>query len=64
MVWYTYFFLNRGKPATHIEAFAQISNEMQISSMPAVFERMITAAEKALKEIPHENCCAGTMDAM
>ena len=33
MVWYTYFFLNRGKPSTHIEAFSQISNEMLVSTM-------------------------------
>lgn len=64
MVWYTYFFLNRGKPSTHIEAFSKIDNEMQISSMPAVFARMITAAEKALKEIPYEECCARTMGTM
>lgn len=64
MVWYTYFFLNRGKPSTHIEAFSKIGNEMQISSMPAVFARMIIAAEKALKEIPDEECCSRTMDAM
>ena len=39
MVWYTYFFLNRGKPSTHIEAFSQISNEMLVSTMPPVFRR-------------------------
>ena len=33
LVWYTYFFLNRGKPSTHIEAFSQISNEMLVSTM-------------------------------
>ena len=64
MVWYTYFFLNRGKPATHIEAFSKIGNEIQNSGMPDVFVRMIAAAEKALKEVSHENCCTRTMDAM
>lgn len=64
MVWYTYFFLNRGKPATHIEAFSKIGNEIQILGMPDVFVRMIAAAEKALEEVSHENCCTRTMDAM
>lgn len=64
MVWYTYFFLNRGKPATHIEAFSKIGNEIQNSGMPDVFVRMIAAAEKALKEVSHENCRTRTMDAM
>ena len=27
MVWYTYFFLNRGKPSTHIAALSQLSDE-------------------------------------
>ena len=62
MVWYTYFFLNRGKPSTHIEAFSQISNEMLVSTMPPVFRRLIFAAEKALKEESNEDCCARKMD--
>ncbi len=49
MVWYTYFFLNRGKPSTHIEAFSQISDGMLASAMPPVFERLVAAAEKALQ---------------
>lgn len=49
MVWYTYFFLNRGKPSTHIEALSKISNESLLISMPDVFKRMINAAEKALR---------------
>lgn len=62
MVWYTYLFLNRGKPSTHIEAFSQISNEMLISTMPPVFKRLISVAEKALKEKPNEDCCTRKMD--
>lgn len=62
MVWYTYFFLNRGKPSTHIEAFSQINNEMLVSTMPPVFKRLISAAEKALKEKPNEDCCTRKMD--
>jgi predicted ATP-dependent endonuclease of OLD family len=64
MVWYTYFFLNRGKPSTHIEVFSKISDEMLILTMPAVFDRMISAAEKALKESPYEDCCTRKVDTM
>lgn len=64
MVWYTYFFLNRGKPSTHIEAFSQISNEVLVSTIPPVFERLISVAEKALKEKPNEDCCTRKVDAM
>ena len=64
MVWYTYFFLNRGKPSTHIEAFSKINDEMQVSKMPPVFARMITAAEKMLKENAYENCCTRKLDTM
>lgn len=62
MVWYTYFFLNRGKPSTHIEAFSQISNEILVSTMPPVFKHLIAAAEKALKEKPDEDCCTRKVD--
>ena len=62
MVWYTYFFLNRGKPSTHIEALSKISDVTLASSMPAVFKRLISAAEKMLKEKPHEDCCSGKVD--
>jgi len=62
MVWYTYFFLNRGKPSTHIEALSAITDEMLVKFMPKVFERLIFAAEKALKEDCHENCCTGELD--
>ena len=64
MVWYTYFFLNRGKPSTHIEAFSKISDKMLTLSMPTVFEKLISAAEKALKENPHEDCCARRVETM
>lgn len=64
MVWYTYFFLNRGKPSTHIEAFSKISDKMQSLKMPPVFERMIIASEKILKENEYENCCTRELDTM
>lgn len=64
MVWYTYFFLNRGKPSTHIEAFSQINDEALVATMPPVFKRLISAAEKALKEKPNENCCSRKVDSV
>ena len=64
MVWYTYFFLNRGKPSTHIEAFSKISDEVLISNMPTVFERLIYASERALKENPNEDCCTRKVDTL
>lgn len=62
MVWYNYFFLNRGKPSTHIEAFLNICNgdaEMQI---PPVFARIITKAEKVLEEAENEVCVSGAVE--
>ncbi len=64
MVWYTYFFLNRGKPSTHIEVFSQINDEALVATMPPVFKRLISAAEKALKEKPNENCCSRKVDSV
>lgn len=49
MIWYTYFFLNRGKPSTHIEALSKMDDEIILKSMPIVFDKIITAAEKALR---------------
>lgn len=64
MVWYTYFFLNRGKPSTHIEAFSKITNEMLTSNMPEVFEKLISAVERSLKEGYDEDRCTREVDAM
>lgn len=49
MVWYTYFFLNRGKPSTHIEALSKIEDKTMVASMPTVFSKIIDAAEKKLQ---------------
>ena len=64
MVWYTYFFLNRGKPSTHIEALSRISDITLMSTMPDVFKRMTSAAKKILKERSYEDCCKRKMDTM
>lgn len=50
MIWYTYFFLNRGKPSTRIEALSRIDNEQLKTTMPDVLCRLIASAEKKLKE--------------
>lgn len=49
MVWYTYFFLNRGKPSTHIEAFSKMNNAELLASIPEVIQKIINAAEKKLR---------------
>lgn len=56
MVWYNYLFLNRGKPSTHIEALSKIDDEDLVATMPAVFSKIIAAAEKALGRSKNENC--------
>lgn len=48
MIWYAYFFLNRGKPSTHIEALSKMDNTQLTTSMPEVFRRLISAVEKLL----------------
>ena len=49
MIWYSYFFLNRGKPASHIAALSSMSEDQLKTSMPPVFSRLITVAEQMLK---------------
>lgn len=49
MVWYTYFFLNRGKPSTHIAVFSQLDDVVIKSNIPPVLKRLIDAAEQTLK---------------
>ena len=48
MVWYSYFFLQRGKPSTHIEAMSRISDDELISKMPKVFADIFDDAKKML----------------
>lgn len=43
------FFLNRGKPSTHIEALSKIEDKSMVASMPIVFGKIIAAAEKKLQ---------------
>lgn len=46
MVWYNYFFLNRGKPSTHMLALSKKHD--LLSNMPSEIERLIRAAERLL----------------
>ena len=56
MVWYTYFFLNRGKPSTHIAVLSKLDDEAVGSNIPPVLKRLIAAAERTLKGDKNENC--------
>ena len=49
MVWYTYFFLNRGKPSTHIAVLSRLDDESIKNNVPPVLSRLFTAAESILK---------------
>lgn len=48
MVWYTYFFLNRGKPSTHILALSKIDELDLFGNMPRVINKIIKNAEQLL----------------
>lgn len=48
MVWYNYFFLNRGKPSTHILALSKIDELDLLFNIPSEIERLISAAERLL----------------
>lgn len=55
MVWYTYFFLNRGKPSTHIEALSIMDDKTLLSSIPPVFKKIVSKAELIIKDYSNEN---------
>lgn len=49
MIWYAYFFLQRGKPTTHISVMTKILAENLLEKMPSVFGRLIEKAESVLQ---------------
>lgn len=49
MVWYTYFFLNRGKPSTHIAMLSQLDDNILKNNTPPVLKRLIQTAEHLIK---------------
>ena len=55
MVWYTYFFLNRGKPFTHIAVMSQLDDMIVKDNIPPVLNRLIEATERILKGEKNEN---------
>lgn len=50
MIWYNYFFLNRGKPSTHILALSKMDDFDLLWNSPSAIDRLIKTAEKLLKE--------------
>ncbi len=48
MIWYNYFFLNRGKPSTHFLALSKIKPDELKNAAPEVLKRMITRIEDLL----------------
>lgn len=49
MIWYSYFFLQRGKPSTHIELVSKLTNEQLKKDMPPVISRLIQDAYDLLQ---------------
>ena len=41
MIWYSYFFLSKGKPTTHIMVFSNLSSEDLIANTPSVIGKII-----------------------
>lgn len=55
MIWYNYFFLNRGKPSTHFSVLASIEKEQLKRKMPPVFARLISQVESKISGDLNEN---------
>lgn len=53
MVWYNYFFLNRGKPTTHRLALSLISEVDIFKSLPEPLKRLVQATKNMLKDDPY-----------
>lgn len=49
MIWYSYFFLGRGKPVTHIQAISNIDITKLTESIPPVLKRLAEKADKQIK---------------
>lgn len=48
MVWYDYFFLQRGKPVTHRLALLNISDVTFKDSLPAPLKRLVAKVKQKL----------------
>lgn len=51
MVWYSYFFLNRGKPSTHFAVLSQLDEAALKANIPPVLIRLFKAADNLLKGV-------------
>ena len=49
MVWYNYFFLNRGKPSTHYQALSTIEPDGLVDSAPEVLKRVVKRCEELIE---------------
>jgi hypothetical protein len=49
MLWYNYFFLNRGKPTTHISVLSSMSDEELKKNTPEVISKIIEKTKMILK---------------
>ncbi|HHP1052949.1 ATP-dependent nuclease [Bacillus thuringiensis] len=49
MIWYSYFFLTRGKPVTHLQALNYVQNEELKENIPEVFIKMAQKVKQLLK---------------
>lgn len=49
MIWYSYFFLSRGKPSTHILGLSKIEDEVFMENIPDIFNRFISSIHKQLE---------------
>lgn len=54
-VWYSYLFLGRGKPATHILALNQIADNQLYNYTPAVLRRLVARMREKLKQKEDEH---------
>ncbi|MDM5311612.1 ATP-dependent nuclease [Peribacillus frigoritolerans] len=50
MIWYSYFFLGRGKPVTHIQAISNIDIEVLRESIPPVLKRLAGKAKMKIQK--------------
>ena len=49
MIWYNYFFLNRGKPTTHMLMLSSIPEENLKANLPDIFSKIFNKAKSILK---------------
>ena len=55
MAWYNYFFLNRGKPSTHIAALSSINEDVLKNQAPDVLKRLMNDAKTTLEGASNED---------